>query len=94
MEMTVALFRRIHISTVFSWKIPSEFRIVIRWLISLGNTKAQHGPITQPYVYNFSFHSQSQLADTTIASSLAGRLAALTETCWLQNLVVVSHKWL
>jgi hypothetical protein len=59
MEMIVALFRQIHVSTVFAWKIPSEFRIVIGWPISLGNTKAQHGPITQPYVYNFSLQSQS-----------------------------------
>jgi hypothetical protein len=43
----------------FSWKIPSEFRIVNEWPISLGNTEAQHDPITQPYVYNFSLHLQS-----------------------------------
>jgi hypothetical protein len=59
MEMIVALFLRIHVSTIFAWKIPSEFRIVVGWTISLGNTKAQHGPITQPYVYNFILHSQS-----------------------------------
>jgi hypothetical protein len=94
MEIAVALFRRIHVSTVFAWKIPSEFRMVNGWLISLGNTEAQHGPITQPYVYNFSLHSQSQLVDTTVANSLAGRLADVTETCWLQNLVVVCHRWL
>jgi hypothetical protein len=58
MEMIVALFRRLHVSTVFAWKIPFEFRIVNGWLISLGNTKAQRDPITQPYVYNFSLHSQ------------------------------------
>jgi hypothetical protein len=58
-EMVVALFRQIHVSTVFSWKIPSEFRIVNGWLISLGNIEAQHGLITQPYVYNFSLDLQS-----------------------------------
>jgi hypothetical protein len=58
MEMIVTLFRRIHVDS-FSWKIPSEFRIVIEWPITLGNTEAQHDPITQLYIYNFSVHSQS-----------------------------------
>jgi hypothetical protein len=49
MEMIVALSRRIHVSIVFAWKIPPEFRIVII-PISLSNTKAQHDPITQAYV--------------------------------------------
>jgi hypothetical protein len=40
MEMIVSLFRRIHLSTVFAWKIPSEFRILNEWPINLGNTKA------------------------------------------------------
>jgi hypothetical protein len=97
MEMILALFRRIHVSTVFAWTIRSEFRIVVGWPISLGNTKTQHGPITQPYVYNSVSTRSPQLADTshtTIANNLAGRLAAVIETCWLQNLVVVSHRWL
>jgi hypothetical protein len=40
MEMIVALYRRIHVSTVFSWKISLEFRIDIGWLISVGNIEA------------------------------------------------------
>jgi hypothetical protein len=59
MEMIVILFHRIHVSTVFCWETTSELRIVIGRSISLGNIKVQHGPITQPYVYNFSLHSQS-----------------------------------
>jgi hypothetical protein len=65
---------------------------VNRWPISLSNTEAQRGPITQPYVYNFSLHSQSQLEGTTVASRLADMLAVVIETYGLQNLVVVSHR--
>jgi hypothetical protein len=42
------------------------------------------------YIISVSTHSP-HLPDTTVASSLASRLAAVTETCWLQDLVVVSH---
>jgi hypothetical protein len=58
MEMVVALFHRIHVSNIFAWN-PLEFRIVNGWLISLGNTEAQHGLITQPCVYNFSLEDRS-----------------------------------
>jgi hypothetical protein len=36
-----------------------EFWIINGWPISRSNIEAQRGPITQPYVYNFSLHSQS-----------------------------------
>jgi hypothetical protein len=42
------------------------------------------------YIISVSTHSP-QLPDTTVASGLASRLAIVTETCWLQDLVVVSH---